>query len=212
MKIRFTNALWSARSKLSILTIASMLSACATTSFQSRTPDYTGTPVSAVYLYSFLDLREGNLGKNFLAEVKRQLAEAFAKDGVRTKQLWFNESPVRAQFSLAETGPNPSNTSTRVPVDEVIKASQGDEQLFGATHRLIAFPVSVMNANTGASFHIRWDLIDLRTNKVAWSTTSFSYHAKWFLGDENPEERAHTFVQGLMAELRKAKVIQSHGT
>jgi hypothetical protein len=35
---------------------------------------------------------------------------------------------------------------------------------------------------------------------------------KWFLGDENSQERASTFVQGLLSELRKAKVIRSHGT
>ena len=115
-------ALRSTCKKLSGLVIILLLSACTTTSFQSKTSEYTGvTPVSAVYVYSFLDLREGNLGKKFLAEVKRQLDEALAKDGIRVKQLWFNDSPLRAQFSLAEIGPHPSNTSTRVPVDEVIK-------------------------------------------------------------------------------------------
>lgn len=213
MNAPLTNVLRSTCKKLSGLVIILLLSACATTSFQSKTSEYTGvTPVSAVYVYSFLDLREGNLGKKFLAEVKRQLDEALAKNGIRVKQLWFNDSPLRAQFSLAETGPNPSNTSTRVPVDEVIKATQDDERLFKVSHRLVAFPTSVMNANTGASFHIRWDLVDAQTNRLVWSTTSFSYHAKWFLGDENPEERANTFVQGLIMELYKSKAIPSRGT
>ena len=192
---------------------ATLLCACTTTSFQSRTPEYTETtPVTAIYVYSFLDLRQGNLGKNFLAEVKRQLNDALAQDGIRTKQLWFNDSPLRGQFSLEETGTNPSHTSTRIPVEEVVKATQEDERSFGASHRLLVFPASVMTSSTATSFDIRWDLVDSQTNKITWTTTSFSYHTKWFLGDENPEERAQTFVQGLMAELRKSKVIQSHGT
>ena len=190
--------------------LVAMLCACTTTSFQSRTPEYTGTtPVSAIYVYSFLDLRQGSLGKNFLAEVKRQLTDALAQDGIRTKQLWFNDSPLSGQFSLEATGPNPSNTTTRVPIEEVIKATQEDERVFGASHRLIVFPSAVMSANTGASFDIRWDLVDSQTNKVTWATKSFSYHTKWFLGDENPQKRAATFVQGLMAKLHKSKVIRS---
>jgi len=204
---------WSIWNRRLAPAITALFCACTTTSFHSRTPEYTGAaPVTAIFVYSFLDLREGSLGKNFLAEVKRQLNDALAQDGIRTKQLWFNDSPLRAQFSLEAAGPNPSKTTTRVPVDEVVKATQEDERLFGASHRLVVFPASVMNSNTGASFDIRFNLVDSQTNKVEWTTTSFSYHTKWFLGDENPQERASTFVQGLMAELRKSKVVRTRGT
>lgn len=197
--------------RLMIISITFLVGACGTT-FNSRGQVYDGpSQVTAVYVYSFLDLREGALGRQFLAEVRRQLSDALAKEGIRTKQLWFNESPLRTQFSLEEKGPNQATTSTRVPIDEVVMATREDEQSFGATHRLIVFPASVMMSNTGSNFDIRWTLIDSQTNKAHWSTTSFSSHAKWFLGDENPTGRASEFVNGLMAELRKSHVISGRG-
>jgi hypothetical protein len=195
--------------KVFLLLAIALLSACATTSFRSNAPEFTGeNRVSSVYVYSFLDLREGALGRKFLAEVKRQLNDSLSRENISSKQLWFNDSPFATQFSLEEKGPNPSNTSTRVPVEEVIKATQDEERLFGASHRLIVFPASVMQSNTGASFGVRWTLVDLKTNQTVWTTTSVSNHAKWFLGDENPEARATTFVEELMSELRKSKAIR----
>lgn len=192
--------------------LAVALCSCATTSFQSTTAEYTGAkPVTVIYVYSFLDLRQGSLGPTFLAEVKRQLADALAQEQIQTKQLWFNDSPLRAQFSLEATGPSFANTTTRVPIDEVVKATQEDERLFGASHRLVVFPAFVITSNTGSNFNVRWDLVDVQTNQVTWTTTSRSQHMKWFLGDENAQERASTFVHGLMSELRKAKVIRNHG-
>lgn len=192
--------------------LAVALCGCATTSFQSTTGEYAeAKPVTSVYVYSFLDLRKGSLGPNFLAEVKRQLAEALAKEQIASKQLWFEDSPLRAQFSLEASGPSPLNTSTRVPIGEVIKASQEDEKQFGASHRLVVFPAFVLTSNAGSDFNVRWDLVDAQTNQVIWTTTSRSHHMKWFLGDENAQERATTFVQGLMAELRKSKVLRGHG-
>jgi hypothetical protein len=200
-------------SSLFAIFLAAVLCGCATTSFNAAKQEFSGsTPVTAIYVYSFLDLREGNLGKNFLADFQRQLAEALSQEGIRTKQLWFNDSPVRGQFSLEATGPNPSKTSTRVPVAEVVKATQDDERQFGASHRLVVFPAFVMSSNTGSNFHIRWELVDARTNQSVWTTTSRSHHMKWFLGDENAHERASIVVQGLMSELRNSKVIGRGGS
>jgi hypothetical protein len=193
--------------------LALSLCGCATTSFESKMPNRSETtPVTAVYVYSFLDLREGSLGKNFLNEVRSQLDQALTKDGVRTKQLWFNDSPLRTQFSLEATGPNLARTSMRVPVAEVVNATREDERAFGASHRLIVFPASITRSNSGSTFSVRWDLVDSQTNEITWTTTSRSHHMKWFLGDENPRERAGTFVEGFVTELHKAKIIKSHGT
>lgn len=193
------------------LLAAAVLSGCST-NFHSASSPYTDTtPVTAIYVYSFLDLRQGSLGPNFLAETKKQLTAALSREGIRSKQLWFNESPLREQFSLEAKGPNPANTNTRVPVGEVVEATQQDERAFGASHRLVVFPAYVMSSNTGSSFDIRWDLVNSQTNQLSWRTISRSHFQKFFLGDENPQDRASEVVQGLMSELRKAKVIRSSG-
>ena len=198
IKIHSLDSFWFGLRILFVIFLSAILSSCTTTNFHSKSSEYNETtPVTSIYLYSFLDLREGNLGPKFLGEVKRQFSESISQEGVHAAQLWFNESPLRSQFSLEAVAKDARNSSTRVPVEEVIKANQQIELSFGASHRLIAFPVFVSSSNTDEMFDIRWTLIDSHTNQVCWTTTSHSFHTKWFLGDENPQERAKTFVQGL---------------
>ncbi len=209
MKARTVNLISNRFQIFFLVLISTTLASCTTTKFQSKSIEYTDTvPVTAIYLYSFLDLREGILGPRFIDEVKHQFPAATSQEGIALQQLWFNDSPLRAQFSLEAVKTN-SGSKTRVPVDEVIQANQENERSFGASHRLIAFPSSVMASTTANSFDIRWALVNTKTNQVSWATTSFSYHQVWFGRDDNPQERAKTFVQGFMSELRKAKVIQS---
>ena len=188
--------------------MAICLSGCGTTSFDSKAGDYKGSsPVTSLYIYSFLDLREDRLGKKFLAEVQRQLPIALAKEGLNSKQFWFNASPLKAQFALEATRTGPS-TSGRVPVNEIVKANQQDEVEFGASHRLVAFPSFVVSSGSGSRFTVQWDLVDTRTNIMNWTTVSSSNFENWLLQDENSDERAKTFVMALITELKAAKAIK----
>jgi len=215
MQFRSLMKFWPKLRKIFAPLLAVVLCGCANTTFKTATIPYTETkPVTSIYVYSFLDLRK-ELGPNFLAEIKRQLSDALEKEQIATKQLWFGDSPLRDQFSLSATGSSPTrtttNTSMRVPVGEVINATREDEKLFGASHRLIVFPSYVLISN-GINLEVRWDLVDTKTNQIMWSTTSSSRHSNWLYRDENAERRAKVFVQNLIAELRKAKIISNHGT
>jgi hypothetical protein len=182
------------------------LSGCAT-NFRTIQPLAGKAPPTSLYVYSFLDAREGAMGPQFLAEVRDQLGKALESRGVRHKQLWFNDSPLRTEYALEAKATGP-RSSTRVPVGEIITATRAEEAAFGASHRLVIFPVEVVQSNAFTGFHVRWDLIDAHTNERSWSATSYSQHQKWFLGDENPRDRATSFVQDALAEMEKAGVLR----
>lgn len=180
---------------------------CAT-SFSTPKPFLGASPPSAVYIYSFLDLREGILGPKFLAEVREQVAHDFRSRGIRVKQLSFNDSPLRGQFALQANQSARGKSSTRVPINEVIAENRADEASFNTSHRLIIFPIEVIQSNAYSGFHVRWSLLDAKTNQLDWFTNSYTQHQKWFLGDENPIGRAKQFVEAAIAEMEKAGVFQ----
>jgi hypothetical protein len=184
-----------------------VLSGCAT-NFRTTQPFAGKAPPTSLYVYSFLDLREGTMGPRFLGEVRDQLGKALESRGVRQKQLWFNESPLRTEYALEAKRAGSGASSMRVPVGEVIAATRDEEEAFGASHRLVIFPVEVTQSNTFSGFQVRWDVIDAKTNERNWSTTSYTQHTKWFLGDENPQDRARSFVEAALTEMEKAGVFK----
>jgi hypothetical protein len=185
-------------------------SGCVTNNFRTPPPAFSGqAPMRAVYVYSFLDLRENELGPKFLAEVQRQLAAALKGKGASSAQLSFNDSPLRAEYLLKEepvSGSRTRQASTRVPVGEVIATNLQAEGTFGAPYRLIVFPVSLTALSTGHRFDVRWDIYDTRTNARVWSATSETLHQNWISHDENPAERAKILVEGIILQMGKAGV------
>lgn len=185
-------------------------SGCATNNFRTPPPAFAGqAPLRAVYVYSFLDLRENELGPKFLGEVQRQFAEALKAKGASSAQLSFNDSPLRAEYLLKEEPVRGSLTrqaSTRVPVGEVIATNLRAEAAFGAPYRLIVFPASLTALNTGHRFDVRWDIYDARTNVRVWSATSETLHQNWISHDESPVERAKILVEGIILQMTKAGV------
>lgn len=181
---------------------------CATTSFRTPPPQYQGkSPVTAIYVYSFLDYREGKFGPKFLAEVQRRLPEAIAAHGVKTKVLSFGDSAMRAKFSITGKPVGPGGSVDRIPLEEVIAENRPDEEMLGPSHRLVVVPSYTIYSNYGSNFDVRWDMFDAKTNERVWTATSQSHHMKWLLPDENPGERAESFVEGVIAEMEKASVL-----
>jgi hypothetical protein len=178
-------------------------------------PTFTSMPVLDVgvkldklYIYSFLDVRESSLGKKMLAQLESQLSEALKKERVDVRQLWYGRSKTAAEYALTEAPQfstyGTSNSSVRVPVRETLVANRDEEAQFGAQHRLIVFPSQTRSTGTGAAYSIRWDIVDVTTGKVLWSTTSTTHNVNWASNDELPVERAKAIVEGIVVEMRRA--------
>jgi hypothetical protein len=197
------------------------LPGCAVTQVRTPVREFQGQrPVSAAYVYSFMDLRERELGSKFLDQLRRQLGDALASHDVRSTQLSFSESPVRSEYAM---GPDPArgfswgllagrpreSSSTRVPVREVVAANLAAESNFGASHRLIVFPAMLTQTGVGANFDVRWDLIDVVTGRLDWFSLTSTRHMNLIYKDENPESRAKALVDNVTAEMLKAGVLRT---
>jgi hypothetical protein len=189
-----------------------VLSGCATAPKFTTSVADTQTRVSSVYIYSFLDLREKELGPKNIAEIERQLADTLTSHGVRSKQLWFNRAPVREEIALNQQKQGnwflDLGTSVRVPVNEVIASNAEDEKAFGPQCRLVVFPTSTTETGTGVIVQLRWLLSEVSSGKVIWSATSNTNNMNMWKFDEYPEERAFMLVDGLVKELLRVGVFK----
>jgi hypothetical protein len=198
--------------RLPALLAVLLLPACATAPKFTTSVADTQTRVGSVYIYSFLDLREKELGPRNIAEIERQLADTLSTHGVRSKQLWFNRAPVRGEIALNQEKRGnwflDLGTSVRVPVNEVIASNAEDEKAFAPQCRLVVFPLDTTQTGTGVIFQMRWVLADIATQKVLWSATSTTNNMNMWKNDEYPEKRAFMLVDGLVKELQRVGVFK----
>lgn len=178
------------------------LSACATNDFSRATLHMPGTEIKkhSVYIYSFLDIREAELGPNLLAEFDKQFIEELQKAEITAVILRFKESEAGRYYAL-------TNTGLQVPVNETISKNEHHEKASGAAYRLIVFPSKMTVSGGWKYYDIRWDLIDVKTGKVVWSAVSRGKHTNAWRPDENPVERAKTIVDGAIFEMRKSNLL-----
>jgi hypothetical protein len=187
------------------------LTGCATApKFQTQVAPQT-SGVNNLYIYSFLDVREKQIGANFLQEVQRDLQDELTQRGIRSKQLWFNNSPQRAQYSLTESDQRivwrGRESTIRIPIPEVIAGNVGDERNFGARYRLVISPSGVSNTGIGFEYLVTWVMMDTRTGQVVWNASSKMKTVNLIKADEDPTGRAHLFVNGLMQEMTTDKLL-----
>lgn len=168
---------------------------------QSSTPqgpiDLKSGPV---YIYSFLDLREGMFGPSMLAATNRQLVDKLAAVGVKAKVLPFKQSEQGRYFPV-------TRASAEIPVEKVIAANAAEEAALGARYRLIIFPQATENQGTWFVYDVRWELVDIKTGRNVWVVKTHGGRLIMWHADEEPEGRAATLVDSLIKEMKTAKVI-----
>ncbi len=186
------------------LLIAGALAAsgCASNQFSGTRTVAAGSTLANARLqvYSFLDLRDVEFGPNMLGEVDRQLADALAQSSVAVQILRFKNSEPGKYFSS-------TNSGVRVPVRETIESNSAAERSFAATHRLIIFPSKMTLSGAWKFYDVRWELLEAGTGKLLWTTTSQGKHLNAWKNDEDPQARAKTIVDGVIAELRSSKLL-----
>jgi hypothetical protein len=185
-----------------LIALTSLVSACATNQFSSTAPlgEDVSLKNSRLYVYSFLDLRDAELGANMLAEIDAQLIREFAKAGVTVKVLRFKNSEVGRYYAT-------TNGGMSVPIGQTISSNSQEEQSLGAEYRLVIFPSKMTLSGAWRFYDVRWELMDVKTNKRLWTTTSQGKHLNMWKNDEDPQARANTIVNGIMAELQKSKLL-----
>lgn len=191
------------RRTLLLASLASLVSACATNQFSPAVPVTDGMTLSNsnLYVYSFLDIRDAEFGPTMLAEIDTQLVRELAKATVTAKVLRFKKSKVGEYYGT-------TNGGLSVPVAQTIQSNAEEERALGADYRLIIFPSQMTRSGSWKLYDIRWELIDIKTSKRVWVTTSHGKHLNLWKNDEDPQARAKTIVDGVMAEFQKSNLIR----
>lgn len=179
-----------------------LLAACAIKpSVQVSNASQSNLQLDKLYIYSFLDVRQTNLGDNYLTMFEMLLAEELTKRNVNSKQLWFNRSQTARHTAMIDTvtlaNPYQRNSTTQVPVRRTIAENLADETSFGARYRMTLFPKSI--SNNAYAVHI--DIEDVATGKLVWYATMSGRNLNWVMADEVPEQRARLTVQSIIEAL-----------
>jgi hypothetical protein len=188
------------------LIAASLVFGCTTPpKFKTETVRNVFVRVDTIYIYSFLDMREHELGKNFMREVQHDLDEQLSQHGVHTKQVWFNDTRQRFYvFETAQWAGTQRRDTKLIPVREVIAEKADDERAFGARYRLVMAPTNLDGTGVGYDTEVQYLLTDVKTGQVVWKATSKMDTVNWIKVDEQPVERAKMFVGGLIQEMMSA--------
>jgi hypothetical protein len=153
-----------------------------------------------LYIYSFLDIRDRQFGPNLLTQIDALLTRELANSQVSAKVLRFKDSETARYSTMLQE-------QMSVPVKEVIKSAHENERSFGADFRLIVFPSAMTLAGAWVHYDVRWDLIESKSGKLVWSTVSQGKHMNAWKHDEDPEIRAKTIVDGIIAELKNSRLL-----
>lgn len=188
--------------RLVIVALAAILVGCATNEFKTISSTTNGPSIrgSKVYAYSFLDLRDSELGSTMLSQIDSQLAQSLASASVSLKVLRFKDSDIGRSYAT-------TNGGMSIPVRQTIESNLSDEKAYGTEYRLVVFPSKITLSGAWKFYDIRWDLIDVKTGNRVWGSSSQGKHLTMWKNDEDPEGRAKVIVDGVIAEFKKSGLI-----
>ncbi|GEM_PF-4410747 len=225
--MNFVHKLWLSTLSNCAIAFVLLLSGCASNTFSQTKLLAPNVSLrgSTVYVYSFLDIRENELGPKLLDQFDLQLGEELRKSGVTAKVLRFKKSAAGMAFLAAQReemrrlGFYDEKTiaegirggAISIPVGDTISQNVGDERRIGARYRLVIFPneTTLRPGIMGTSYAIRWDLTEIRSGHVVWSTTSEGRKVDGWKIDEDSEGRAKRIVDGVVSEMKTSGLMPS---
>jgi hypothetical protein len=191
--------MWTRRAVLAALVAG--LAGCVTNEFASSKPAEGATLKGGkVIVYSFLDVRQAELGPTMLDEFDKQLVAALDHATVPSKVVRFRNTDAGRYFTFGDAGMN-------VPVKNTIQGNADDEKSFGAGYRLVIFPSEMQIQGGWRSYDIRWEITDVHTGQVVWSTLSHGKHLVNWKIDENAAGRAQVLIDSFVTELKTAHLV-----
>lgn len=156
---------------------------------------------SLVYVYSFLDLREGLYTSKVLDRFDGDLTARLQAETIGSKILHFDHSAASTGEFYAGGSLNGSE-SREIPVMETIYRNLADEVAVKARFRLIVFPSQYTVAGAWRFYQIRFVLIDTRTNRRVMDYLYSGKHLVMWKNSENSEARSKKILDHLFAELK----------
>jgi hypothetical protein len=166
----------------------------------------TGAPL---YIYSFFDVSDKSIGPATVVEINRQLTTALQAAGVPNKVMTYKET---------ESGRDYISVDAPVDLDygDAVRKNVAVERSFAPKYRMRIVPKRVWKAltvpynpmsQTKRYFSVEWQIHEVATDKLVWSSTSHVDYTTWLTNDEFPQGRAKGTVSGIMDELARSGLL-----
>ncbi len=162
--------------------------------------------VERVSAYVFLDMRPEFMPDGFRRKFKEKLSQELSRSGVPNQELWFADTDAGRDL-IANPAAYTAARMTEIPIGKTMRENVAKDREFRPTHWLFIYPSESSPSRDGAVLTVRWEFKDTRTGYIDWSIFSVT-HALWRTMDPaDAEQAAADYVDGMVAELRRCKVI-----
>ncbi|QDQ25869.1 hypothetical protein FNU76_05620 [Chitinimonas arctica] len=139
-----------------------------------------------------------------VAQLHLQLTQSLASADVSLKVIRLKDSEAGRSFAFAHSG---SSIESSFAIRRTIESNLLEERTHGTDYRLIIFPSSIELSDRWKRYTINWDLIDVKTGRRVWNSSSVGRHWTMLSIDEDPEVRAKIIVDGAIAEFKRSGLI-----
>lgn len=183
-----------------LLSLAFLLQGCISSKFVSSSliDKQLKLEGEIVYIYNTLDIRTEEFSQEMLVFLNQQIVSRFKEKNVSTNVFNFKESKVGTTYMVAGSG--------TIPIDQFTSQYKSQEVDNNVNFRLLVIPSQMTVSGPWRFFTISWILVDVDTGLVVWKGVSKGEHLVQFTINEMAEKRASQIVDGLFAELEKAKL------
>lgn len=162
--------------------------------------------VERVSTYVFVDMQPRFMPAAFRRAFEARLAKEFARSGVASQQLWFADTQAGRDL-IADPKAYTAVHLTTIPIGKTARENMAKDRAFRPSHWLLIYPTESEPSGEGAVMTVRWEFKNSKTGYIDWSVFSVA-HALWATMDPAvAEQAANDFVDGMVAEMRRCKVI-----
>ena len=162
--------------------------------------------IERVSAYVFIDMRPQFMPEAFQRKFKERLAQELTRSGVRSQQVWFSDTDAGRDL-IADPAKYTAARLTSIPIGKTVRENAAKDRALDPTHWLFIYPTESSPSGDGAVLTVRWEFKDTHTGYIDWSVFSLT-HALWrTMEPADAEKAASDYVDGMVAELRRCKVI-----
>ncbi len=161
---------------------------------------------SFVYVYSFLDIREGEYSSKVLDQFDADLSARMSAFGVNSKILRYNKTKTSTDEFFAEKRGYGAE-SREVPVMQTVAGNLSDERAVSARFRLIVFPQSYTLMGAWRYYDIRFVLMDALTNRRVMDYVYSGKHMVVMKNSENAAARSKKIIDKLFEQFKLAGLV-----
>jgi len=164
--------------------------------------EYVGSPVSRLYGYVFIDMHP-LVPREFTRQVKDLMSQELSKGGVAYEQVWFSDTKIGREH-IANPKAHTAANLVDIPLGGTVRENFAKDLAFKPSHRLFVYPTQ---ENRDGTYTVRWEFRNTQTGYIDWALYTNTPPLWSDMESDRAQAAATAFVNVVMAELRRCKVM-----